>query len=518
MMNKRLLAYFLLLNIWLTGACLAKVSLNPIFTDNMVLQHDMNIPVYGTAADGEKITVTLAGNSITTICKGGSWKLFLPPIKAGGPYTMKVMGQNVIELNNILLGDVWVLAGQSNMARCLKDYSTINARLAQLKENQNIRLFKIKQAGIAEDEPSKNVVIDPFFKNSWQSCDRDFIKETSPAGYFFAVHRYEMNKVPIGLIYATRGATRAASWTPMRILKNNPAYSPILDPQSNNDYKPSTGNPDAVKRPSALYNGTIYPLQPYAIKGVLWYQGESDSRYAKTYRTLFPDMIEAWRDDWAQGDFPFVFVQISSFQDRPWNPDQSPCQAWAWLREAQTYALNLPNTAMAVSYDLGEWQDIHPQDKETVGKRLALAAASLDGENITASGPVYTSHKIMGDSVIISFDNIAASLQIRTVKMNNQPDLPPTTDPNAHVADGRRLTGFTICGKDRIFHPAEAKIKGSSVIVKSPLVKNPLAVRYAWTTFALANLFNSDRLPAVPFRTDDFPIPEVSSQWSSGKR
>lgn len=498
--------------IYLSASCPARVSLNPIFTNNMVLQRDMAVPIYGTAKNGERITVTLGNSSASAICKAGQWKASLPAVKAPGPYKMTVTGENTIKLDNILLGDVWVLAGQSNMARLLKDYSTINARLDQLKEIPEIRLFKIKQGGVASDKPTKQVVIDPMFKGSWQPSTHRFIKEMSPAGYFFAVRRFEMNSVPIGLIYATRGATRAASWTPMRILKNNPAYASILDKKTNAEYKPSQNNPDAIKRPSALYNATIFPLQPYAIKGVLWYQGESDSKYSETYQRLFPDMINAWRQDWAQGPFPFVFAQISSFQDRDWNPDQSPCEAWAWLRDAQTYALKLPNTAMAVSYDLGEFEDIHPQDKQTVGERLALAAAHLDGEDVVASGPTFKSYKISEGSIKITFGSPSGPLQAQTVKMNNKRDIEPGWDADAFVAPSTRLCGFTICGKDRIFHPAKAQIKRNTVTVNSPKVPKPVAVRYAWQTFALANLFNSDGLPAAPFRTDDFPMPQVCRQ------
>jgi sialate O-acetylesterase len=300
---------------------------------------------------------------------------------------------------------------------------------------------------------------------------------------------------------------------PKAVLESRPEYALFLDPGKNNNYKPVNGEPNPA-RPVALYNGTIHPLMPFGIKGVLWYQGESDSRYADTYRLLFPDLIRAWRAEWGQGVFPFIFAQLSSNEDRSWSAAFEPKEcAWAWLREAQTCGLNEPNTAMIVIYDIGEWEDIHPQDKDEVGRRFALAVAALEDNTVIAQGPVYKSHEIRKQRIIVSFDNLEGGLLAKEVRMNKNKGLAPGSDPEAFVAPADQLVGFTICGPDRVFYEAKAVInpKGDAVIVGSPKVTEPVAVRYAWATFALANLYNQAGLPAHPFRTDDFSMPKLEA-------
>ncbi|MCP4378008.1 MAG: sialate O-acetylesterase [bacterium] len=304
----------------------------------------------------------------------------------------------------------------------------------------------------------------------------------------------------------------------MGVLKSRPEYAQILDKNANRGWKPVRGKPNPI-RPSALYNGTVYPVIPFTIKGVLWYQGESDSLYAARYKLLFPDLIKAWRKAWGQGDFPFIFAQVSSLKDRTWigvfNPKEC---AWAWLRESQAYGLNEPNTAMIATHDIGEWEDIHPQNKDDVGKRFALAAAALVGEKVVASGPVYKSHEIRKDKVVVSFDHIHGGLRTQEVRMNNKAGFAPGADLEAFVAKADKLTGFILCGADRVFHEADAVIKGDTVVVSSPKVTKPVAVRYAWATFTLANLYNGAGLPAYPFRSDTFPMPPLVRKTPAKKK
>lgn len=506
---KRTITFLVLLA--LAPASKAELQLNELFTDNMVLQRNQKVLVWGTADPGADITADFGGQKHTTKAGAdGRWRVQLEPMKASStPRKLSVFSsptKQTSHIKNVLVGDVWVLAGQSNMARELRTYSWLMKKLPDLQENDAIRWFKITPNTTA-DEPSKKIVVDPAFEDSWQPCSRKLLPTFSPAGYFFAIHRYEQNKIPLGLIYAARGATRAESWVPMDVLKGRPEYAHILDKTTNRNWKPVKRKPNPL-RPTALYNGTVHPLIPFTIKGVLWYQGESDSPYPDTYTLLFPELIRVWRKAWGQGDFPFIFAQISSCKDRAWSAAFEPKEsAWAWQREAQAYGLNEPNTAMIATHDVGEWEDIHPQNKNDVGKRFALAAAALGGEKVVAAGPVYKSHEILKDKVVVSFDHIHGGLRAREVRMNKTAGMAPGADPEAFIAEAGKLTGFTICGADRVFHESDAVIEGDKVVVSSPKVKEPVAVRYAWATFALANLYSDAGLPAYPFRSDTFPMP-----------
>lgn len=431
------------------------------------------------------------------------------------PEVLKPFGYVKVILKDILIGDVWVLGGQSNMARAMQSYAWLMQRKPTLEENDQIRLFRLDSRTHSET-PSKKVVTHPDFKGSWQLCKREYLDDFSPLGYFFAIHRYKMNQVPIGLIYACRGATCINSWVDRSLLEANPAYALFLDPEQNSNCLPKNGEPNP-QRPSALYNGMVYPVMPYTIKGVLWNQGESDSKWPHLYKTLFPEMIRSWRETWGQGDFPFVYAQLSSSEDRTWALIKNPREdSWAWQREAQCAALTEPNTAMVAAYDLGEWDDIHPQDKETLAKRYVLAVAKLDGDDVVfrigqslsgangcgrgyesrmtglvtssttptidwpiLTGPAFKSHTIDGNKVIITFDNLCGGLMTRRVVMNRNKGLAPGTDPEAFVAPEDKLTGFILCGADKVFHDADAQIVGDTVVLSCPDIPNPVAARYA---------------------------------------
>ena len=448
-MNKAIIVLLLIL----TAPAMASVTPWGLFTDNAVLQQGISVPVWGMANDGEKVTVKLQGQEVSTTARNGHWMLRLKPLKAGGPFTMTISGENTIELKNILVGEVWVCSGQSNMAWQVKNTENAQAAIDSSKDPM-IRLYTIPH-GAKFTNPTA----------AWQECNPDTIPTFSAVGYFFGKHLREALKVPVGLINSSVGGTPADAWTSRSALVSNPELRGIVD-------KPWT-------RISYLYNGMIAPLQPYAIKGAIWYQGESNAGRAYQYRTLFPAMIKCWRDEWGQGDFPFLFVQLAPFGTNLAEP------AWAELREAQLLtAQHDPKTAMAVITDIGEEKNIHPIKKDPVGARLALTARAIAyGEKIVYSGPIYKSVKIEGDKAILSFDSIGSGL----------------------TADGD-LRGFTIAGEDRKSVPATAMIQGDKVIVFSGGVSKPVAVRYGWANCPDVNLFNKNGLPATPFRTDDFPM------------
>lgn len=436
----------------------AAVKPHALFSDNAVLQQGMKVPIWGTADDGEKVTVKFQDQAVSTTAKRGRWILWLSPLKAGGPFTMRI---NTIELHNILVGEVWVCSGQSNMEMPLSQSANAEKTIADSKDS-SLRLLTVP---IAVTRPKELAV-------SWEECAPKAAPDFSAVGYYFGRDLRKSLKVPVGLINSSVGGTYAEAWTSRRTLKADPAFKTILD------------NPlPAPNRPSCLYNGMIAPLLPYAIRGAIWYQGESNAGQAYLYRTLFPAMIRDWRENWGQGDFPFLFLQIAPFGKIESEPVDS---MWAELREAQLLtSQNVPNTAMAVITDFGSETDIHPQQKEPVGVRLAMAARAVAyGEHIVYSGPVYKSMKIENERAVLSFDHVGGGLTAK---------------------DGE-LKGFTIAGQDGKFFNAQAEIRGNKVAVWNPKVERPVAVRYGWSDCPVVNLFNKGGLPASPFRTDDFPM------------
>lgn len=436
----------------------AAVKPHALFSDNAVLQQGMKVPVWGTADDGEKVTVKFQNQVVSTIAKRGQWILWLEPLQAGGPFTLTI---NSLELKNILVGEVWVCSGQSNMWWLLAQTVDAEKAIADSKDS-SLRLLTVPMAATRPKE----------FAVSWKKCGPETAHDFSAVGYYFGRDLRKSLKVPVGLINSSVGGTLAEAWMSRRALKANPDFKVILD------------NPYPVpNRSSCLYNGMIAPLLPYAIRGAIWYQGESNAGRAFQYRILFPTMIQDWRESWRQGDFPFLFVQLAPYGKIETEPGDS---AWAELREAQLLtSLNVPHTAMAVITDFGDPVDIHPQNKEPVSARLALAARAVAyGERIVYSGPIYKSMKIEGDRVILSFDHVGSGLAAK---------------------DGE-LKGFTIADQNGKFSNAQAEIQGNKVAVWSPQVEHPTAVRYGWANCPVVNLYNEEGLPASPFRTDDFPI------------
>jgi sialate O-acetylesterase len=535
------------------------VKLPAIFGDHMVLQRDAKVPVWGSADAGEAVTVT-AGNAKAQATAGadGKWTATLEGLKASDqPIDITVAGKNTITLHDVLVGDVWVCSGQSNMEFQLgggKAYGFGGAHNSEEEipkaDHPTLRLFIVK----------KKVAFDPQTDcgGEWKLCVPDSAGHFSAVGYFFGRDIQEDQKVPVGMIGTYWGGTPAEAWTSLEALKAVPDLAPAakrfedtkanLDSlketyeketlpkwqEADNEWKTKVLAPYKVKlenwnifvaktggenapakpellqqeprRPAApdnnpnlptvLTNGMIAPIVPYAIKGAIWYQGESNAGQAKLYQTLFPTMITDWRTRWAEGDFPFIWVQLANYQARGNQPTQSP-DGWPGLREAQSMTLKLPNTGEAVIIDIGQANDIHPKDKLDVGHRLSLAARHVAyGEDLVYSGPTYDSMKVEGDKIRISFKNIGAGLTI-AANPSTQPGVPPAEPAS-------ELKGFSIAGADQKFVWATATIDGDSVVVSSPDVKEPQAVRYGWANNPEVNLYNKDGLPASPFRTDDW--------------
>jgi sialate O-acetylesterase len=447
----------------------ADVKPHALFSDGMVLQHQPDasqlVPIWGTADPGEKVGVVLdygakSTGTSTVAGQDGKWKATLPTAQAGGPYTLTLTGKNTVTIKDVYVGEVWVCSGQSNMEWPLGASAGGKEAIANSK-NPRIRLFHVPHKVSAEPVQEVNA--------KWKECGPGTVGNFTAVGYFFGRDLEKALNKPIGLIESNWGGTVAEAWTPKAFLENNPALKGLIP----KEVRP--GNPN---QGTVLYNGMIAPLQPYAIKGAIWYQGESNAGRAAQYRTLFPAMIRGWRETWKQGDFPFLFVQLA-----PWEAGNRNGTSWAELRDAQLWtSQNVKNTGMAVITDVGDLKDIHPKKKEPVGGRLALAARALAyGEKLTYSGPVYNGLRVEGNKVILSFKHVGQGLEAR----------------------GGELKGFTIAGPDKKFHSAHTEIKGNTVVVWSDEVDRPAGVRYGWANFPEVNLFNKEGLPATPFRTDE---------------
>ncbi len=645
-MSKSFTRSFSLLILLLPTLALCQVRLPRLVSNGMVLQRDANTNVWGWASPGEKVTVSFVGSSYeTTADEKGKWKIQLRQLKAGGPFEMKIKGNNEIVLQDILVGDVWICSGQSNMEMMMMSIKSKYADDIATSENKFIRHFTVPRKHMF----SKS--LDDVSAGAWVSADPESVLRFTAAGYYFARTIYEKYKVPIGLINATLGGSRAESWMSDEALKPFPTlyedalkykdttviiqtetedrkcisewhkraketdagYSDPAGPYSKVSYNangweevnlpafwtntpigamngvvwfrkefelPSSFASKAAKldfgniveadsvfingrfvgtRPSqyiprmydipadllmqgknsitvrvvcpsgrggfvpekkyaivlgnetvdisgrwkykigckmeslvgssfiqwkatGLYNGMIVPLQNYTIKGALWYQGEANVSRSEQHRTLFPALIKNWREQWHQGDFPFLFVQLPNFTESQPEPSDGN---WARFRETQTASLSVANTGMAVAIDLGEWNDIHPLNKKDVGYRLALAAEKVayNDNNVVYAGPMYQSMKVSGNKITITFTNVGSGL----------------------MAKGGTLKQFAIAGEDKKFVWATAEIKKNTVVVWSDKISNPKAVRYAWADNPEgANLYNKEGLPASPFRTDSY--------------
>jgi len=439
------------------AAVQAAVKPNGLISDGAVLQQGMPVPIWGSAAEGEKVTVTFQDQTVSAVATDGKWMIRLNSLQAGGPFTMTIAGENTIELKNILVGEVWIASGQSNMAWPV-DLSADADAVKAASSDSMLHLFTVPHADLPA--PATDV------EGSWSEAGPTTIGGFSAVAYFFGRDLRKALNVPVGLINSSVGGTAAQQWTRRSCLESIPDLQSAITP--------NTGG---------LYNGMIAPVIPYALRGAIWYQGESNAGAAYQYRTLFPAMIQNWRQDWNEGDLAFLFVQLAPFQARDFLPKES---AWAELREAQLLtAQRVPRTAMAVITDVGDEKDIHPKQKDPVGGRLALAALRIVyGKPVIDSGPSFKSMRVEGRYVTLRLNSVDGGL----------------------VAKGGRLTGFAVAGEDRRFVNASARIRGDSIMVWSVSVAHPVAVRLGWANYPEVNLYNNEGLPASPFRTDDFPM------------
>ncbi|MBR8536156.1 sialate O-acetylesterase [Carboxylicivirga sediminis] len=618
----------------------ADVKLADVFSDNMVLQRNLNVKVWGSAEPGEKVVLSFNGQKHRAKAnKGGKWKVVLEPMTAGGPFDMTINGKNKIVLKNILIGDVWICSGQSNMQWPVS--KSINAEEEIKNANYpNMRLFEVPRK-------VSNVPLDDIPNATWKECSPETVKNFSAVGYYFGRDLQKEIDVPIGLIHSSWGGTCAETWTSKASITSLPKYLDFGERIDNYDVStmaqkyeddlkqvlggfpekelgmteqwmlPETDHSDwlsmnlptlwenagykrlngrvwfsydfnlskealdsaqlhlgkihdsditwvngtkvgqmnwanEVERvytvpaqllkvgknnisvrvedkyykggfaskaeklffqigeqqmplsgewqfkvdtvipdfkpfpndvPSLLYNAMIHPLIPFGIRGVIWYQGESNTPRSKEYAITFPNLISNWREDWQQGDFPFLFVQLANYQKATAIPKED---AWAELRESQMMTLRLNNTGMAVAIDIGEANDIHPKNKQEVGHRLMKSALKVAyGKDIVHSGPMYKSMQIEGNKAIISFDHVGSGLSVKS--------------KHGYINE------FQMAGADKQFYWAKAKLDGDKIIVWSDNVEQPVAVRFAWSRNpAEFNLYNKEGLPASPFRTDDW--------------
>lgn len=633
----------------LPGPPAENITVADIFGNNMVLQQDLKITVWGNAEPGGLVTVSLGKSTVSgKVRKEGSWLVKLPKMAAGGPCSLTVAGADRIIFENVMIGEVWLCSGQSNMNMPLDQWGRVNNYEAEIQNANypNIRLFQTDRVYALTPQTSVG-------STGWLECSQENISGFSAVVYFFGRELYQKLKVPIGLVHSSSGGTPVEAWTSRERLNRYPEFTEVLDelalrnpviddsveqtfksdmaewrkvivsgdrgikgkfyrlplsisnewpqmtlpqpwekgglpdfdgtvwfrkvvtlPANLNDEvwtlnlgptddidaiwingefvgKNSSKNwptiyellqdvlhigentvdvwvldlgqkggiwgqpaelsltsrsgreislvgewfyqvctdlkdfpeppkdPQLKRRPTVLYNAMIRPLIPFTIRGVIWYQGESNASRAYQYRNLFPNLIENWRKDWDQGDFPFLFVQIASYGDQKSEPGESK---WAELREAQTMTLSQPNTGMAVTIDIGDADDVHPKNKQEVGRRLALLAFdNVYNIDTVSSGPVYSGMKIEGNRVRVIFENADSGLK---------------------TSDGKPLTGFAIAGVDRKFVWAETVIEDNSVVLWNDEITSPVSVRYAWADNPECNLVNGAGLPATPFRMD----------------
>jgi len=494
----------------------ADVSLPSLFSDHMVLQRDLADPVWGKAEPGEKVTVSINGQSKETEADDeGKWMVKLDPMSAGGPFQMVVQGENKIVLQNILVGEVWVCSGQSNMQLSINNSDNTAVEVASANY-PDIRYFGMPRKGTQEPQDDTDA--------QWVLCSPDTVGGFSAVGYLFGRRIHQSLGVPVGLIHNAWGGSSAEAWVPRAMLEE---YQEFTDQIKYWDQKAAEHTDEIQEqkiaewqearklhaegkgpwprypqdprynqhRPGNIYNGGILPIAGYGIRGMIWYQGESNAGRYQNYELLINMMVDNFRNIWGQGDFPFYFVQLADYQMEELEPKDTN---WPRLREAQTKTIeSLENSGQAVIIDVGEGRDIHPRNKQVVADRLSRWALANDyGYSMAYRSPEFKEMEIVSDEesgrkqAVITFDYI---------------------DDKLYAFDTKEVKGFAIAGEDQIFHWAEAEIKGKNqdrVVVWSDAVAEPVAVRYAWAMNPVANLYDRNGLPVTPFRTDDWPKPE----------
>lgn len=454
------------------------VKPHALISEGMVLQQKHDVNIWGTGDPGEKVVVEFRDQQVSTTADGdGKWLVHLESKEAGGPFTLRITGKNEITLKNVLVGEVWVASGQSNMGWPVA--TRPGSKDLAGTENPSIRLFNVPPK--LADSPISDV------DGRWDECGPHSLLNFSAVAYYFSREIQATQRVPVGLIHASYGGSGIMAWT---------------------------GGINATPaRDSRLYNGMVAPLLPFRIRGVIWYQGEADVSRAGDYESLFSVLIRSWRQAWGQGDFPFLFVQLAPFKKIVNQPEDSD---WAQLREAQLRtSRRVPRTGMAVITDWGHETDIHIKHKRPVGERLArIARVLVYGEELICSGPLFARMNIVGDQAQLGFDHVGNGLTAKRLVLEDMVQDPRSGEKGGalHVAKEEKpavqapLQGFTIAGEDRQFLAANAALRGGVVVVSHPQVRKPVAVRYGWANYPIGNLFNSEGLPASPFRTDDWPL------------
>ncbi len=495
----------------------ANVTLPDVIGSSMVLQQKQAVPIWGKAEPGEAVTVTFGGRKKTVVAGAdGKWRVDLGKFDANSnPQSMTIAGRNTIELKDILVGEVWLVSGQSNMQWRLPESENGEAATAAA-DHPNIRLYNVSREVAFKRKEGK--------LGEWAVCTPVSVKEFSAAGYYFGIELEKALKVPIGLINSSYGGSQAEAWTPVEYLNASPDLKPTVErtttwaderEQDRVNYaaaikkwredsdkaraagarpSPSPSVPDALRDyriASSIYDGMIEPLIPFAIRGVIWYQGESNEARAEQYGILLPVMIKAWRERWAQGDFAFGIIQLPNYRQQKAEPEES---AWSFIREVQRRtALYTKNTGLIVTIDVGVANDIHPRNKLDVGRRMSVwALKDVYGHKVIGP-PVVVRADAKDGKVVLSYEDVGSGLKVK---------------------NGDKLEEFAIAGDDKKWYRAEARIVAKNrVEVTSPNVKDPKAVRYAFNTNPRnPNLTNDSGLPASPFRTDDWPDP------TAGKR
>jgi sialate O-acetylesterase len=541
---------------------------NPLFSDHMVLQNGMTVPVWGTAGAGEKVTIKIAGQTKSVVTGAdGKWMVRLTKLKAGGPFTMTIAGKAArtpITINDVLVGEVWLGSGQSNMVFNVSN--TGHRPYGLLDEKQEIAAANYPQVRMFTVADTKSFAPLSEPKGEWKVCSPETVADFSAIGYLFARDLNQALKEPVGIILSAYGASTAEAWVPREALAADPKLKPVLDgfdtreaafkahppapaalPAADAQAPPVAatlvnptaglgaaatatgtgaggapavgaapparrargGGGDPVQdqhQPTVLYNGMINPVIPYAIRGAIWYQGESilGNPGIPLYGRVMETLVTTWRQLWGEGDFPFYAVQLAALKNNSNNPR---------VREQQAEILSLKNTGLAVAVDIGDSANVHPKNKEALCDRLSrIALANVYGKKMEFSGPVYAGMKVEGDAIRISFTHAQGLTTHYPEGLYAHVSSPPNAASTAEVpaANDGPLKWFQIAGADGKYVDAQATIDGSTVVVRSPEVPAPVSVRYAWDNYPYgANLYNAAGLPAVPFRTNkmDEPAP-----------
>jgi len=503
-MNTRKTAFILMMAVFVSPLC-AQLRLPAVIGDNMVLQSNSTVPIWGWAQPYQKVDVKGSWMTLARSARAdskGKWMIKLKSPEAGGPYSIVFQsGKEFIEVKNVLAGEVWLCSGQSNMDFPLKKATNGEKTIAESNIPQ-IRLFTVPKT--VADNPLDDT------QSQWKLSSPETSADFSAVGFFYGHSLYKVLNVPIGIIQSSWGGTPAESWVSKETLTTDNDLIPILERfadrvlnfnKTMDKYQEALElweqtaqeNKDPAKKPvmpvirdqgspASLYNGMISPIIPYKLKGVIWYQGEANRKRAWQYRKLFPALINNWRSAWNQGPFPFYFVQLAPYKYGDENENFLP-----ELREAQLYTMQtVINTGMAITTDVGDLENIHPAEKLKVAERLAFWAIAKDygRTNLEHCGPIYNSMIIENDKIRINFDHLGQGLV---------------------STGGNPPSCFTIAGEDQVFYPAEAIIERNTVLVSSPKVTSPVAVRFGWNKTDVPNLFNRNGLPASPFRTDNWP-------------